>query len=298
MKDYVPCVEFDNNKNSNNNNNEESNNNSNNSSNNDININNININSKNIIKNNNQNYNNNRNNNSNINSINNNSYSDNKDTDILPFPSTWDKQIAEMTMDEELLLEYSCTMFKDGTYVHGRVFVTTSYLIFHSNTYTTTIPWPHINDVSHEKTSKILSDAVKLVWNDEVTFFLSLFVNFEEALRSLLAAWKSGKDSEVSLPVQFRNEIMANNHTHDEVVKCQCSEHTGREYINEMINVDVETLFQHLFSEDSDLMRWVFAQRKWDKICYTPFKYQDVHTACKCCKFALFSFSFYKNIYS
>ena len=124
-------------------------------------------------------------------------------------------------------------------------------------------------------------------YDADMSFYLSMFVNFEDAQRSLVGAWKSGKLLEQSvennelmsngITVQVRDEIMSHKLTQNDTrFECPCLEHAGGEYINEILNIDSEILFQHLFSEDSDMMRWVFTQRKWEKASYTPFKQDEV----------------------
>ncbi|XP_066921004.1 protein Aster-B-like isoform X2 [Clytia hemisphaerica] len=56
----------------------------------------------------------------------------------------------------------------------------------------------------------------------------------------------------------------------DEDILCPCHDsHTGTEYTNEEFDMDVDTLYTHLFAQDSELMKRVFEERKHENWRYT-----------------------------
>lgn len=62
----------------------------------------------------------------------------------------------------------------------------------------------------------------------------------------------------------------------DDDVLCPCHDaHEGKEYVNEEFNFDVDALYEHLFSQESDMMNGIFEQRKFEKVKYTPFKREE-----------------------
>lgn len=72
--------------------------------------------------------------------------------------------------------------------------------------------------------------------------------------------------------VEIENQKSNGDFEFEEEVVCPCiNDHTGTEYINEEFNYDVDTLYEHLFSQNSDLMIDVFAKMKFENVMYTPY---------------------------
>ena len=62
----------------------------------------------------------------------------------------------------------------------------------------------------------------------------------------------------------------------DDDVLCPCHDtHKGKEYASEEFNFDVDALYEHLFSQESDMMKTVFKQRKFENTKYTPYTEED-----------------------
>lgn len=60
---------------------------------------------------------------------------------------------------------------------------------------------------------------------------------------------------------------------HVDNVLCPCHDnHVGKEYADEEFNFDVDALYEHLFSQESDMMKTVFAQQKFKNTKYTPYQ--------------------------
>jgi len=62
----------------------------------------------------------------------------------------------------------------------------------------------------------------------------------------------------------------------EENVLCPCHDsHTGKEYLSEEFNFDVDALYEHLFSQESDTMKRVFEVRNFINWRYTPLETQS-----------------------
>jgi len=195
---------------------------------------------------------------------------------------------ADISSREEILYQYSCTMYKDSKYVHGYLFITPSWFSFTAAQQTpVTLQWSHITEMTEEKTAKAVSDAVRILTNNVVMLYFSMFVKFEEAYTTIHRVWDAKKASQII--ERFQSSLVISNQEDglqgdskipilttvdktDVEVQCPClDDHNGVEYINEELNIDVDSLYDHLFSPYSDVMRLVFMQRKWEKASYSPF---------------------------
>ncbi|XP_028400786.1 protein Aster-B-like isoform X2 [Dendronephthya gigantea] len=94
---------------------------------------------------------------------------------------------------ERLITDYSCALQRD-ILVHGRLYVSQSWLCFYANIFgwetLVTINLKHVTSLTKEKTALVIPNAIQ-VWSESEKYFFTSFVSRDSTYRSLTRIWRN-----------------------------------------------------------------------------------------------------------
>eukprot|EP00005_Dracoamoeba_jomungandri_P004930 CAMPEP_0174254354 /NCGR_PEP_ID=MMETSP0439-20130205/3694_1 /TAXON_ID=0 /ORGANISM="Stereomyxa ramosa, Strain Chinc5" /LENGTH=953 /DNA_ID=CAMNT_0015335901 /DNA_START=16 /DNA_END=2877 /DNA_ORIENTATION=+ len=122
----------------------------------------------------------------------------------------------ELPTDEAVIEDYSCAYAADKILYHGRMYITTNYICFHSQIFKKTIkivPFKEISDISKRNTALVIPNAIEIVTRTGKEHLFASFMHREQAYLRLRDLWYEARG--ITIVKKRKPPVEQSNNTED-----------------------------------------------------------------------------------